>query len=747
MTVSQTVRPNAIGSDLWTFTGGAGTVANLADNSDASYGVPATFYGGYIYFAPPTIPAGSTVKSITFRVRAALSTGTGTTAVDWFHPSNPSSPDGFTASQSTGETILSLSTTIKTYTVGVAGAQSYGVVVDAINGIGAAQKLGMKFTNTTNLRIYEAYVDVVFDEAPSATGLSISPAGAETRTTRPTFTWAYNDPEGSPQQAYWVEIWDTGDIAAEGALFQDTVLPNTTAHDGVFPYFGDLYRSGSSTSRPKAYTYNAPGSGQPNVDGPTNAYNGYFLGTAPVYGGATSWTPDKDLPNNRTYKAYVWVADDGAGIYTRFGDRSKAATLTFTVAVPLPPSPQSGGITAARVAAKYTNQISIQANNNVLTANQSDFGADTSGWESNSNATLSRNTTIGAFGSQCLDVTAVAAGGVGARTLQANGSRFNTPNSGSWTFRAAVRAAATARAAALVVRWFDSANTQVGSDVTVASATDSTSAWTTLAGTVSKPATAVTAVVVVSWAGAAAGEVHRIDTVGAFPGTVAAWSRGGLTAEQYALIERSTDGGATWSRIRLPYYSTIPDYGANALPLDAASQSAATYDPTLLPGQTARYRFATMSQDLGYLITSPVSASTVDIAGSVDAYLLRDPDDTSGAVVKVSVNGSLDSSNEERMGVFNPLGRANSVVLSDVVGGDAWQITTTTKTPTDYGELVALRAKRTVLLLQDDLGSQWWVRFGAQWQESLLQSTGRKTNQYRQISFGLVEQDPVGMPS
>lgn len=745
MTVNQTVKPSSVYSGTWSYTGGAGTIAVLGDSSDSSYAMNTSggFYtSGFLVTIPAgTIPAGAVIKSMTVKVRAAMASGTASVGCYVAYPNGPSTSDHGNLALT-----MALSTTIKTFTIGVTptlGSTATAAYADGTRG------LSVQFDSNTSMRIYEISVDIVYDQPPSVSGVAISPAGAETRTTRPTITWVYSDPEGSVQQSFWVEIWDTADIAAISGFDPAVYGPGT--YEGPFNYW--RYGYSSSTLRPKVATGIYDTDIYPACFDSNVITFGYVSATqyqgGPVLGSTNSWTVPIDLPNNRTYKVFVWAADNGANTNTRFGVKANVGTLTFTLAVPLPPSPQSGGITVQRVAAKHTNQISVQANNNVLTADQSDFGGSTTGWEADANATLARNTTTGAFGSQSMDVTATAAGNASVRTSQANGSRFATPNAGNWTFMMAVRAAATARTVNLLVKWYDSANAQVGSTVTVASAADSTSAWTTIKGTVSKPPTATTAVIVAQVVGAAASEVHRVDTVGAFPGTVTAWSRGGLTTEQYALIERSTDGGTTWSRIRVPGAALVPGYGQNALRLDASAQTASTYDPTLHPGQTARYRFATMSQDLGYLITSPVSASTTDVVGSATKFVLRDPDDLTGAVAEVSINGDLDSESPERVGMFNLLGRANQVALSDVISGRTWpRITTTTKSPAELAALKSVRAGRSTLLLQNDVGSQWWCRFTQDWSESLLNSVSRKTNQYTQVTFGLVEQDaPVGAVS
>lgn len=718
-----TIRPDGVINDggTTTTTGAGGAAAVLGDSADATYFViNTTAYGNRIRVTLPTpaLPVGATIQRVTPRIRVASSTGSPTfqTAVRYQKPGN------VWVNQTA--TTLTATTTARTLVAPSSGALN---LANTATAKGTLEIWLWAKTNT--VRFLEIAVDVYYDEAPSAVNLATSPAGAEALTTRPGITWQFQDPEGSVQQAYWVEIWDTATITAAQAAgkFDASGLPSKLDY-GPFAangYVDAQFQPVAATHQPRAA---GSGTGTEQI-------------SSALTGSVNLWFPDVDLPNNQTYRAFVWVADDGAGTGTRFGDRTKVGTLDFTMAVPVPPSPQSGAITVTRDATKFVDQISVQAFQNVLTANQSDLGSDLSGWEVDANATIARTTTIGNNGVNALQITATAAGTAAARTLAGTGLKFQVPNTGNWTFMATVRAATIARSCTLQVRWYTTANTLI-STTTVATATNTTTGWTTLRATVAKPATAVYAVIVVQVAAAAAAEVHYVDTIGAFPGTVTTWSRGGLTGEQYALIERTTNGGATWKRIFLPGLGDVPGDGRNALLLDPTTQQASTYDPTLPPGATVQYRFRTMSQDLGYLVTSPASTATTALATVSNRFLLRDPDASDGRSFVVSIAGDLTSTSTERQGSFQALGREFPLILSDAISGETWQATYNAKSPAQYTDFEALRALRKTLLFQDDMGGQYWVRLGPDRSATLRQSTSRVTNQYREVTFSMIEVDP-----
>lgn len=732
-----TLRPNFVNvaGGQHSFVGGT-TSAVLGDDSDASYmTIASTIYGDRVQvgFPTPALPAGATIKRLTPRVRVSNVAGASRPRIQ--HRYKKSGGQWITSAL----VILQTSSTIRTLT-----APSSPSLNPADTAAAVADLEIYLLSPSTSIRFYDVYLDVLYDEAPLASNLATTPAGAEGLTTRPGLTWSYSDPETSAQQAYWVEVWDVADInaiaATSGINFDTHALPDRTGTPDVGPFAYQGYTG--APYQPVAATREPVGASVIPSNAAPTSYASRKI-SAPVLGSTTTWFPDVDLPNNRTYRAFVWVADDGAGTGTRFGDRTKVATLDFTTAVPLPPSPQAGSITVTRDATKFVNKLTVQANNNILTANQSDLSSDLSGWEINANATIARTTNLGSNGINALQITVTTAGFGSARTLSANGARLATTNSGNWTFMASVRSAAVSRSASLVVRWWDAANARVGADVTVGTVTTSTTAWTQISGTVAKPAGAVTCAVVITVnTVTGTNEVHYADAIGAFPGTVSTWSRGGLTDEQYALVERSLDGGTTWSRFLIPGQGATPDYGRNALRLLVATQSATTYDTTLPPNASVRYRFSVMAQDLGYLVTSVTSTATTALSSPVTKFLLRDPDDPVGDSFVVQISGDLGSTSTERQGSFSPLGREFPVILSDALGGEVWQVVFQTKSPAEYAEFEALRAKQKTLLFQDDMGGQYWVRIGPDRQATLRNSVSRKTNQYREINITLTEVDP-----
>jgi hypothetical protein len=98
--------------------------------------------------------------------------------------------------------------------------------------------------------------------------------------------------------------------------------------------------------------------------------------------------------------------------------------------------------------------------------------------------------------------------------------------------------------------------------------------------------------VLVEVVSAAAAEVVHWDKLGIFPGasfSTASWAPGfsGGPSDARFTVERSTDGGATWTTVR----------GATTLPIATLATQAATVTDYELPsGAAVQYRATTWSE-------------------------------------------------------------------------------------------------------------------------------------------------------
>lgn len=237
MTVS-TLRPSSTVTNSGIAVNGGGTAHGaLSDNSDSTY-LDSFGIDDYIILGLDdlTLPSGALVKNVAARLRVAATAGMQTIEVDTLF-GHSKTQVGWSTPQ-----------TITTFTQ---PSSALDATID-----GATLTLFGGLPSSTNIRVYEAYLDVTHVAkpvpAPSA------PSGTLTTTNVPTVTWANTlDSDGGPQTHYVVKVFSAAQYGAGGF--------------------------------------------DPATSTPT-------VSTVTVLDGAdTSWTPTVVLPN-ATYRAYVWVA-------------------------------------------------------------------------------------------------------------------------------------------------------------------------------------------------------------------------------------------------------------------------------------------------------------------------------------------------------------------------------------------------------------------------------------------------------
>jgi hypothetical protein len=224
---------------------------------------------------------------------------------------------------------------------------------------------------------------------------------------------------------------------------------------------------------------------------------------------------------------------------------------------------------------------------------------------------------------------------------------------------------------------------------------------------------------------------------------VPSWAHTPATART-VLVQRSTDGGATWQDI-----PTSPSAAGDG-------QTGATvvrYDTGLRHGQTASYRAQAYHDDGLYQYASPWTTSGGTAAGSIDRWLLRDAADGALPPAQLAIAGDLDSVAEEEVTFWRPAGSRTEVSVAEAgaVGGETWQASVAVAGETAWQALLALRARQKTLLLVNDMGTaSRWVRFGRTWRIRLARSTARvsSTTRPRFVDVELHEvRPPSGQPA
>lgn len=683
---SVVLRPNALASAgaNWSVVGAANYPTALADDSDTTYALHANVAATdelVVDLATLALPALAQIRSITARVRWGLHT------VDALRRDVElrSRVDGVTRT----EVSLNLNavTTPATHS-GPAQATDPGgaawsqASLDSLQLVLRAHPVP---SGGYDFRALALYADVVYNEAPviTVTGPAdddAGVAGVQSRTSQPTITWTYADPESDAQESWSVRVYEQP--AGGWAGFD----PNTTTEKAV--YTGAGFSSGTSV---KVGTGSEP----------------------PVY-----------LRNGIVHRAYVRATDAGSG--RRW---SAWAYREFTVVLD---PPQTATITPTAETATARIALALQGRDNVLTRRDSSFedsvGAeDTYSWVSAGNNAAGWPKIVAdqfRHGTKSLQVSAAAAGDLHVRSGAGTGAR---PAVGGkqYTALASVRVN-IARNARAILLWYDAAGTPLG-QTDGALVACPVGVWTQVAVTANAPGTAAFAAVMVQIVAMVATESANVDQASIAPGALTTWTIGGLLSSQRVAVERSADGGVTWKAVR----------GASAVDLADPAQTATVYDYEAPTGVPVTYRAKTTATEQGTTVASDWSASAA-LTPTVTSWWLKDVvDPTRNIVVRIN-SSTFETRRSERQGVFAPLGRTKAVVISDVIAGESGSLELSFIDDAAFNAFEKIRSGQRALLLQSPYGHSLYVRLGAERRASVLLGGDRRTPK-RVVSVDFVE--------
>lgn len=614
---TQTYRPNgnaggtcvnglvpSSGGQIWSL---------LNDNSDATYGeLQFTFSSmcGYTFNANPgpfTLPAYAQVRSLSVRARAGDTSGLGNynypngtglffqvflgaTAIPGYGPYKWSGYSYGANPQPWPQGVIS------TVQFGSAAIDpSFGITqadIDQMVVIPHLSRLGATGPLTPAPRLYELYVDLVYNLAPT---VAVSaPSTTVSATSRPTIIAVYSDAESDTLDQYRVRIY---------TLAQTQVI-------GFDPESGTT----------------------PIWD------SGFVTPVTPILAGGTiTQQVGIDLPNNTTYVAYVKASDVGSG--ARFGGWGASVSWLLSVAPPAAPAitvtpdsvlnrvalnllgfdneltrNQANAETATQGWFPQTNVASTQTfSDGVTTVSGSGFTSATAGFSAadlgltitgtnipggtliktiqsatsiiiTANATASgsgltftlgrqwprRQTTQSLIGLAAFVMRSAASGTVAVRTVSATttaaiqAEAVPVKASTQYTALASFRQAAVAagRTARVDIAWYDSTGTIISTITTGTAVAITSTAWAQALLTATSPSNAAYAVVILNvLGGTVANEDTYYDTVGLAPGASTTWARGGSVqalspgldtftrADNAASMGNATVGGA-WTGTR-----------------------------------------------------------------------------------------------------------------------------------------------------------------------------------------------------
>jgi hypothetical protein len=306
----------------WVATGGT-TVTAVTDASDASYisdttpGSTATKIQWTL--TDTALATGAAVKYAYPMVR--YSQAAGTTALAGYLTAATargtySSPRGrFTPSSSIQENNLP-----------TGGAVPQATSQEMVNNAKLTIEQYLNTKVADDHRVYRAWMRIQYVDSPTASAVALVPSNANTLTTRPAATWAYDSVDGLAQYEYRVALWKLSDI-------------------NLFP--GG--RTGFETD-PDPYVF---GSGFLGTD--SQMHYPKWTSGGWVKSADTQVQPDKDIDGSSAYVYYVQVSALHAG--ERLAHPFQFGSLDFTQSITIPTVPTS--VTPTWASSTWTGSISV----------------------------------------------------------------------------------------------------------------------------------------------------------------------------------------------------------------------------------------------------------------------------------------------------------------------------------------------------------------------------------------------------
>lgn len=435
-------------------------------------------------------------------------------------------------------------------------------------------------------------------------------------------------------------------------------------------------------------------------------------GSGLVSSSDTGVTVPIDLDTGTTYRAYVRVGHAlGTGNFI-----SDWAFTTFTMNYAAPPAPALDVAFSPDFNVVY---ITATGRTNYLSDDDSVFTASEGTWTTVQACTLSRDTGTYEVGVASLKVESTS-----GATMKARTGLYGIADDGQRICGVAnFRADAVGRASRVALYWYSSSASLIS--VTDGSLVTSTfTGWTTASVSALPPSNAASAALGIEIQSPASGEDHFVDKAALHPGTSPVWGPGGLYDNQTILVERSTDNGVTWEEIS-DSFAGVPTQVAQS------DDYAAPRDVTNV------YRARTIGvKENQEVLSSPWSDDAAAYVINDGEWWIKALGSPELNIGRVKVRGPLAENVQQSVGVFRPLGRNTSVVVSGeiygtdgqyevmLIGADEWD--------SAQGVLFAFAGD---VCVQDPFGRQKIVRFTSR----KVREEGTKAQPRRTVSVGYVE--------
>lgn len=402
-----------------------------------------------------------------------------------------------------------------------------------------------------------------------------------------------------------------------------------------------------------------------------------------------------------TYRAYLQCTAVAAGQTIATNWANDQFTVDFT-------DPAAPHVAAVWNPATQAVDCTVLGFGNLLGFEQASSENTASGWNA-ANATAARDSG-GVDGSWHLKLTASSAAEM---SISTSDTKAVTPGVAYqfWLwYQPSVQRTCYAE-----IEWFDQSYAAI-STTTSAPFTGAAGGWRGPAAVIgTAPPSAQYARLRWRVTGSAAGEVHRVDALQFTPtasGKPTQFSPGGFSGWRI-LLQRSTDGGATWTQVRAPGADQDTDLGVALTAGDP--QVLAVTDHEAPRHATVWYR-ASEHADVPQMMQSLTSAPVAVATGGDDTWWLKCLANATLNRGGVQVIRTPKQTISEQTAVFWPLGRSRPVVVAGEIGGEDGAATIIAGSASAAADLTDLLTHQGVLLLQspftgaDGVGKQWWVR-------------------------------------
>jgi hypothetical protein len=396
-----------------------------------------------------------------------------------------------------------------------------------------------------------------------------------------------------------------------------------------------------------------------------------------IFADAGTVNPDSDTPvwdsgtvalsSARTARIGATLADGGTfraymKVTSAAGVSSGWQYSLFTIALAAPSGPLIGGFPEISYDTGVPRvHLDVTARSSFLSSDQAS-GLD--GWDIDVNATLTHQPD--AVDTQIFEgvkITSAASGLVGIRSAVGsppappfgeptpNGPlSFPAVSGQTYTAVALLKTAATSRAFRVRLRWYD-ADDGTGALISESVGLQQTAgsvAYTQATVTALAPVGAVLVRMVIEvLSTAAAGEIFYMAFPSLAPGASTVWQPGGYSSTQVLRVERSDNGGATWTTIQQRVRPSL-------------AQQAVLLDRTMPFGVDVLYRaFTDVDGGNGSTLSSAASpVSTLQV--TADRWGIRDPQDPDVELYGYVV--AHKRSDDEASAVHRPAGREFPIV-------------------------------------------------------------------------------------